>query len=64
MRHPRDKWGPQEGLARLIFFTVRMALHEPRHPDHKRQRSTRGRDLTFHAARQLKLTLNQLALDK
>ena len=63
MSNPR-KWGPQATLARLIFFTVRQALQQSRHPDYKRQRSTKRRDVSIRDARQLKTTLNQLALDK
>lgn len=39
-RHPCDKWGRQPELARLVFLTIRKALHDPirPHPDSKRTR--------------------------
>lgn len=54
MKHPRGKWGRQSTLAQLVFFAVRMALNEPRHPDYKRQRSTKRRDLAIWNARHAK----------
>jgi hypothetical protein len=54
MRHVCDKWGPQPDLAQLIFLAVRYAFHSRRHPDQKRQRTTRKRDLYLWGARKVK----------
>lgn len=54
MRHPCERWGRYGDLQRLVFLSVRDALHSPAHPDSKRQERRKQRDLARYGARVLK----------
>jgi hypothetical protein len=49
-----DRWGNYPTLGRIVFLTVREALHGHPHPDSKRQERRKARDLTRYGARILK----------
>lgn len=54
MRHNSLNWGRMGRLGRVIFLSVREALHAPAHPDSKRQDRRKARDLARYGARVLK----------
>lgn len=53
MRHPcgREIW---QALGKVVYVAVREALHNPPHPDSKRQARRKARDLERYGARMLK----------
>ena len=59
----RKQFGRNPDTCAVLVWAVQQALkgYRTRHPDHKRQRCTRQRDLSLHMARTLKGTYRRLA---